>query len=99
LYGDGLTFERTCQDWFQRFRSGDVSLEDKSRSGRPVELDEQALIDLIKEDNRQSTRDLAEQLNVGHSTVAEHLQALGYKLKLGAWVPQGKVYLIQGKSR
>ena len=73
LYGDGLTSERTWQDWFQQFRSGDVSLEDKSRSRRPVELDKQALIDFIKEDNRQSTRNLAEQLNVGHSTVAEHL--------------------------
>ena len=44
VYGDEALKERQCQNWFDKFRSGDFSLEDEKRSGRPVEVDD----DLIK---------------------------------------------------
>ena len=32
--------ERTCQNVFKKFRSGDFSLKDDQRSGRPSEVDD-----------------------------------------------------------
>jgi histone-lysine N-methyltransferase SETMAR len=87
VYGEGSITEQTCRTWYNRFRSGDITLGDQPRPGRPSELDNQALIALVKENNRQTTRDLAEQLGVSHSTVADHLRDLGYRSKFGAWVP------------
>ena len=87
VYGEGSITERTCRTWYDRFRSGDITLGDQPRSGRPSELDNQALIALVKENNRQTTRDLAEQLGVSHVAVAHHLRDLGYRNKFGAWVP------------
>jgi predicted ArsR family transcriptional regulator len=55
-------------------------LEDQPRAGRPAELENQRLIELLQEDNRQTIRELAEQLGVDHSTVdVRHLDDLGYK--------------------
>jgi hypothetical protein len=87
LYGEDSTTKRTCQNWNQCFHYGDNSLEDEPRSRRPSELDEQVLIGLVKEDNRQTKHDLAEQLRVDHATVIRHLRALSYGNKFGAWVP------------
>jgi [histone H3]-lysine36 N-dimethyltransferase SETMAR len=87
VYGEDSISQITCQRWFARFRSGDTNLEDAPRSGKPSEFDDQALISLLKTDNRQTTRDLAEQLGVSAMTVDRHLEALGYMSKLGAWVP------------
>ena len=83
VYREGSITERTCRTWYNRFRSGDITLGDQPRPGRPSELDNQAFIALVKENNRQTTRDFAEQLGVDHSTVADHLRDLGYRNKFG----------------
>ncbi|GFX30180.1 histone-lysine N-methyltransferase SETMAR [Trichonephila clavipes] len=36
--GDSADNERTDRHWFQKFRSGDLSLFDKARTGRPHAL-------------------------------------------------------------
>ncbi|CAF4329784.1 unnamed protein product [Rotaria magnacalcarata] len=48
--GEGVAADRTCRDWFKRFREGDMSLEDRPKSGRPLESDIERLKVLI-EDN------------------------------------------------
>lgn len=67
----------TAKYWFQRFREGDFSLEDRARSGRPSTLDIQRLHTLINSDPTQTTRNLAEQLDTSHSTVERHLHEQG----------------------
>ena len=37
--------------------------------------------------HRVSSHELGEELRVDHTTVLRHLHALGFKSKLGAWVP------------
>jgi len=36
-FGDVALKERQCQYWFARFRSGDCSVKDAPRSGRPLD--------------------------------------------------------------
>ena len=43
---------------------GDFDLNDKDRPGRPIEADDSLLEKFLEQDPRQSTRDLAIQLNL-----------------------------------
>ena len=85
--GQGAVSLTTVKRWFRRFRSGDFSLADVPRSGRPVEVDEGRLLMLLEEDSRQTARSLAELLESSKSTVHNHLRQLGKVPKLGLWVP------------
>src|SRR5690349_24976388 len=54
VYGQGTTSTRACQLWLYRFRSRDKSVEDEPRST----FDESKLLQLVNENNRQTTREL-----------------------------------------
>ena len=86
-YGQGALQLRTCQNWFARFKTGDFDLNDKERSGRPVEDDDDQLEELLEEDPKQSTRDLALQMSVSHTTVFNRLKALEKVQRSDIWVP------------
>lgn len=87
VYGERAIAERTARDWFAKFKSGNFDLRDAPRSGRPVVFDEERLNQLLLEDARQTTRELAKRMDCSNSTVAEHLHSMGKVQKLGAWVP------------
>ena len=87
VFGDDALNERTCRYWFARFKTGDYDLNDKERSGRPVEADDELLEELLEEDPRQSSRELAMALSVSHTTVLSRLHELGKVQKVGKWVP------------
>ncbi|PRD22395.1 UNVERIFIED_CONTAM: Histone-lysine N-methyltransferase SETMAR [Trichonephila clavipes] len=42
-FGNSAVNQRTARDWFRKFRSGDLSLCNKVRIGRPQALDDVAL--------------------------------------------------------
>nr|ABQ88321.1 transposase [synthetic construct] len=86
-FGPGTANERTVQWWFKKFRKGDESLEDEERSGRPSEVDNDQLRAIIEADPLTTTREVAEELNVDHSTVVRHLKQIGKVKKLDKWVP------------
>jgi hypothetical protein len=73
--------------YFKRFSEGDESVEDKSRSGGPVQFDYDTLIVLVEEDNRLSTAEIAARLACSYNTAAAHLETLGLVRKLGRWIP------------
>ncbi|EYC00698.1 hypothetical protein Y032_0113g356 [Ancylostoma ceylanicum] len=73
--------------WFRKFKNGDFDMTDKPRSGRPVGVSEERLLELIEEDPRHDTRELAEELQRHHNTVAVHLRSIGKKWRYGAWIP------------
>ncbi|CAF5149007.1 unnamed protein product, partial [Rotaria sp. Silwood1] len=60
--GEGVVADRTCRDWFKRFREGDMTLEDRPRSGRPPEYDIERLKILIEDNPRLTTRELSAML-------------------------------------
>lgn len=86
-YGDNIVSLSTIKNWYARFRKGDLSLEDKQRSGRPKETLDEELQALLEEDNTQTTRYLAKQLNINSSTVDRRLRSMGKILKATRWVP------------
>ena len=87
VYGDDAIGESTVQRWFVQFKTGNFSLEDKHRSGRPPELDKDVLAAKIEERQDITVRELAEELKLSKSTVHEHLVSLGYTSRYNVWVP------------
>ncbi|CAF2068335.1 unnamed protein product [Rotaria magnacalcarata] len=85
--GEGIVADRTCCDWFKRFRDGDISLQDHPRFGRPAESDFERLEVLIEDNPRLTTRELLAMLGYNQSTIDHHLGQMGKVNKLGTWVP------------
>ncbi|OAD55670.1 Histone-lysine N-methyltransferase SETMAR [Eufriesea mexicana] len=92
IYSDDVLTERQCQNWFAKFRFGNFDVEDAPRSGRPVEADCISSIDTIKAlidaNQRITTREIAERLNLSNSTVHDLLKRLGLISNLDIWVPR-----------
>ena len=85
--GDDAVADRTCRDWFKRFREGDISLEDRPRPGRPMESHIERLKALIEDNPRLTTRELSTMLGCNQSTIDRHLHEMGKVNKLGTWLP------------
>ena len=51
-FGNDSVNERTIQGWFAKFRSGDFSLEDEPRSGRPIVIQDEDLRILVETETR-----------------------------------------------
>ena len=87
LYGNVALKERQCQNWFAKFRSGDFSVKNAQRSGRPVEVDETHIMAIIDSDRYSTTREIAEKLNVSHTCIQKRIKQLGYVKRIDLWVP------------
>ena len=75
------------QWWFKKFYKGDKSPEDEESSGQPSEVDNDQLSVITKADAFTTTREVAEELNINHSMVIQHVKQIGKAKKLGKWVP------------
>lgn len=87
VYGEAAITDRAAQKWFSRFRDGNFDLSDADRQGRTPNFDEERLDVLLHENPRQTTRELAVEMECDQSTIVRHLQSMGKVQKLGAWVP------------
>ncbi|KOC70262.1 Histone-lysine N-methyltransferase SETMAR [Habropoda laboriosa] len=90
VYGEGAITERTVRDWYAKFKNGNFHLKDAPhapRSGRPVEFDEERLNQPLRENSRQTTRELAEKMEYSHTAIEKHLHSMGKVQKCGTWVP------------
>jgi len=76
-YGDHALSERTCREWFHRFKSNDSDVEDKERPGQPKKFEDTELQSVLDEDDTQTQQQLAEQLGVAQQTVSDRLKAMG----------------------
>uniref|UniRef100_A0A914EDA0 Mos1 transposase HTH domain-containing protein n=1 Tax=Acrobeloides nanus TaxID=290746 RepID=A0A914EDA0_9BILA len=87
FFGEGTIGQNTVENWFRRFKSGDISLKDKEGRDCSSDFDDQALLAAMEEDESLTTRMLAEQFDVDHSTIVRRLKKLGKIWKLAGWVP------------
>ncbi|KAK2581561.1 hypothetical protein KPH14_005212 [Odynerus spinipes] len=62
IYGPGISVSQG-QKWFQRFWSGNYSLEDEPRPGRLHVFDDDLLRTMVEQNPRITVEELAEQLN------------------------------------
>ncbi|XP_014481254.1 PREDICTED: histone-lysine N-methyltransferase SETMAR-like [Dinoponera quadriceps] len=76
-FGPSKVKVRTVQRWFEKFRSGDMKLQDESCTGRPKELDDDVLRVLVGNELLLTTREIGDKLNVSHIIIENHLNKLG----------------------
>lgn len=85
-YGVDAPSNTTCKDWFKRFRNGDLDVEDKSRSGRPKQFEDDDLKALLDADPQQTRHQLAGTLGISKSVISMRLKAMRVKNKDGVWI-------------
>ena len=90
VFGEGVISKRLCEQWFQKFSSGDYSLNDQPRSGRPSVVDTDRLKATVEANRRATCADLAEEFAVSVSTIDHALHELGFKYRLNKWVPNNR---------
>lgn len=84
VFQEGAVTLRTVQNWFARFRSGDMSLTDKPRPGQPKKVTDEQLLAI---DGTKSTRQIADQYGVAQSTIVQRFSHLGIRKRSPRWIP------------
>jgi hypothetical protein len=79
--------EHTVQQWFKWFASGNLSLEDEQRPGRPWIWDSGVTKEVAEQQPSTSTCRLSDTLGSSKSTIHRHLTALGKIYKSCRFVP------------
>ncbi|XP_055951447.1 uncharacterized protein LOC129987498 [Argiope bruennichi] len=69
LFGEGTISKIRCKECFVRFKSGSSSLENKPGRDPTSNFDDQALLAAVEGDESLTTRMLANNFNVDHSTI------------------------------
>ena len=79
--------ESTARKWFSHFKEDRFNINDTPHSGGLSGFDEDRSNQLIHNDPRQCTRELANVMNCDHSTNVRHLHSMGKVQKSGVRVP------------
>ena len=74
--GENSISDRTAQNWFKRFKEGDLSLQIQHRCGRPSTVDFQALREAVEAYPSTSTRRLSSDLGPSKDTICRALHQL-----------------------
>ena len=82
-YGDNYPTDKSCREWFRRFKNGDFSVENKPRCGQPKKFEDKELEALIDEDPNQTQEELADTLEVTQIAVSVGLKSMGMIQKKG----------------
>lgn len=78
---------RTIQNWCKKFASNDFTLQDKQRSGRPKEIEDNQILECLKQNRSITAQEIAKELNVTDTAIRKRLKILGFTCKLDKWVP------------
>lgn len=73
VYGDDSLKKTAVYEWFSRFKDGQESLEDESRSGRPSTSRNEGMVErvkqLIRADRRMTIDELAQEMGISHGSI------------------------------
>ena len=85
IYGEAALSERTCHEWFQRFKSDDFDVEDWHSGGKEKIFQDSKLEALLAEDLCQTQEELAKSLTVttSHSETPQSHENDSEASKLG----------------
>ena len=86
-YGESALSERTCHEWFQRFKIGDFDIEDQHGGGKQKIFEDSELDALFAEDSGQTQEEFPELLGVTQKAISKRLKVMGMIQKQGNWVP------------
>ncbi|GFU26709.1 mariner Mos1 transposase [Trichonephila clavipes] len=86
-YGEAAISERTCREWFQRFKNGDFEVEDQHGGGREKVFEDAELEALLDQDLCPTQQELSGSLGVTQQATSKRLEVMGMIQKLGNWVP------------
>ena len=64
MYGEDAVTDWICQKWFVTFHAGDFSQDDAPQSGRPVEVDSDQMETLTENNQRYTTKEIADTLKI-----------------------------------
>ncbi|KAL7739835.1 hypothetical protein ACLKA6_003277 [Drosophila palustris] len=67
--------------------TSNVDVKDAPRTGRPIVLETDKIVEIFEVDRHMSTRSIGQELGIDLKTVWNHLQKIGYQKKLDVWVP------------
>ena len=85
-FSPGTANQHTVQWCFKKFCKGDESLEDE-HSGQASEADNDQLRAITEAYPLTTTREVAKELNIDHSTVIQRLKQIGKLKDLHKWMP------------
>lgn len=91
VYGDNCPCKATIYNWIREFRNGRESVFDSEREGRPKEISVEKndlLENIVKNERRITTRELAERLKVSKGTLSSMLLELGIRKLCSRFVPK-----------
>ncbi|EYC15576.1 hypothetical protein Y032_0036g3223 [Ancylostoma ceylanicum] len=91
-FGSESPSERTVRCWFAKFASGDFDLEGRTGRGRRVSLDDEALRAAVESKPDTTTRVLAADFGVHHTTSVKHLASIGMVKKIQKWTHYAESY-------
>ena len=86
VYGESAPSDKSCREWFRRFKNGDFSIEDKERPGQPKKFEDAELEELLDQDPCQTQQELAGSLGVTQQAISVRLKNMGMVQKQGNWV-------------
>jgi transposase len=83
VYGDVSMGVSSVRRWVKHFKDRNTDIANQLRCGRPrtaaTESNKQKVNEFVRQDRRITVREIAEQLGVGHHTVQEMMEILGYR--------------------
>ncbi|GFY29007.1 mariner Mos1 transposase [Trichonephila clavipes] len=86
-YGEAAISERTCREWFQRFKNGDFDVEEQHGGGREKVFEDAELEALLDQNSCQTQQELAGSLGVTQQAISKRLKVMGMIQKQENWVP------------
>lgn len=74
LLGKRKISKKQVVRWFHKFKSSDTSFKDDKERGRSSDLDDQALLSAVVQDDSMIIQLLTEEINVDQSTIIYNLK-------------------------